>query len=72
MNNSNNDEYTTNFFGHGHVGYMSTTHKLVAQGERKRRKVTINGLVTISNKLAGTHVLVTDNGDGTFTVTPTK
>ena len=66
----NND--AANYFGTMHTPTMSATHKLVTQGERKRRKVSINGLVTINSKLAGTVVLVTENGDGSYTVTPTK
>ena len=65
------DNNTPNYFGSMHTPNMAATHRLVTQGERKRRKVSINGLVTINAKLAGTVVLVTENGDGSYTVTPT-
>lgn len=36
--------------------------------ERKRRKVSCNGLVTINKKFAGKQVVVTEYADGTFKV----
>ena len=39
--------------------------------ETRRYKVSKLGTVTVSTKLAGKHVMVRDNGDGSYTIFPT-